>query len=192
MLSDTWDSIQSLLGLGQDTLDPGEMALRALLTFAITVVIVRFGAKRLFGKGTAFDYIVAIMIGSVMSRAINGSADLFATWMAGAVLVGLHWLLAYLTARLDWFGPLVKGNPVDLIRDGTVLEDGMRAANLSRNDLDQALREQGDSDPSNVRRAVLERDGSISVIAKKSEPQVPQVLEVIVEDGVQTVRISVE
>lgn len=189
MLGEIWESIQNLLGVGKDSLDPGEMALRALVTFAVTVVIIRFGSKRLFGKGTAFDYIVAIMIGSVMSRAINGSAGLFATWVAGTVLVALHWLLAYLSSRLDWFGPLVKGNPVELISDGEVLQDGLREANLSRNDLDQALREQGEDAPSNVSRAVLERDGSISVISKQREPQV---LEVTVEDGVQVVRISLK
>ena len=188
-MGEIWNAVQNLLGIGDDSLDAGEMALRAVLTFAVTVMVVRFGSKRLFGKGTAFDYIVAIMIGSVMSRAINGSAALFATWVAGAVLVGLHWLLAFLSARVTWFGPLVKGNTVHLIRDGEVLEAGLREANLSRNDLDQALREQGTRDPSGIRVAMLERDGSISVIKADSTPRI---LEVTVEDGVQTVRVALD
>ena len=172
MLQTTWDAFQSLLGLNLDTqdLNAGHMAVRAVLTFAFTIAILRFGAKRLFNKGTAFDYIVAIMIGSVMSRSITGSSPFFPTWTAGVVLVGLHWLLAYLTSRLDWFGPLVKGNPVDLIRDGQVLPDGMREGNVSRHDLEQALRGQGSKpDPSLIELAVLERDGSISVIPFKGD-----------------------
>jgi len=70
-----------------------------------------------------------------------------------------------------------------------VLDDGMREASLSRNDLDQALRWQGVSHPSSVQRAVLERDGTVSVIESDREPRV---LDVAVEDGVQTVRIALE
>jgi hypothetical protein len=102
--------LQSLLGIGAKELTPGQMALRAVLTFVVTVAIIRLGNKRLFGKGTAFDLVVAIVIGSVMSRAITNSSGLFATWLAGLVLIALHWLLATLSYHLDWFGPLVKGS----------------------------------------------------------------------------------
>ena len=190
MLDTTWDAIRSLLGLDAQELNSGQMAIRAVLTFVFTLAVLRFGSKRLFGKGTAFNYIAAIMIGSVMSRSITGSSPFFPTWAAGTVLVGLHWLLAYLTSRLDWFGPLVKGNTVELIRDGEVLADGMREGNVSRHDLEQALRDQGlEPEPAGVKRAVLERDGSINAIPMQGEPQI---LEVSVEKGVQTVRIAVK
>ena len=181
---------QSLLGIGADELTPGQMALRAVLTFVITVVIVRLGNKRLFGKGTAFDLVVAIMIGSVMSRAITNASALLATWLAGVVLIGMHWLLATLSYHLDWFGPLVKGHPVLLIKDGEIQRDGMREGGVSRADLEQAFRAQGsDPDPARVRRAYLERDGSISVVPRDEGPRI---LDVSVTDGVQTVRIAVE
>jgi uncharacterized membrane protein YcaP (DUF421 family) len=183
------DTIDALLGLDAGSLNAGQMAVRAVLTFAVTVAVIRFGSKRLFGKGTAFDTIVAIMIGSIMSRAITGSSPLLATWAAGATLVALHWVLARLSSRVDGFGPLVKGNPIVLIRDGQVLEAGLREANLSRDDLDQALREQGASGPAGVSRAVLERGGSISVVTAEREPRV---LDITVADGVQTVRIALE
>ena len=165
------------------------MAVRAVLTFAVTVATVRLGDKRLFGKGTAFDLVVAIMIGSVMSRAITGSGSLLATWLAGLVLVAMHWLLALLAFR-GWFGPLVKGRPVLLIEDGQVQRDAMRESHVTEMDLEQALRAEGrEPDPSTVRLAYLERDGSISVVPCKEGPRV---LEVSVADGVQTVRIAVE
>ena len=189
MLDATWDLIQRLLGLDAASLNPGQMALRAVLTFAVTVAVVRLGDKRLFGKGTAFDLVVAIMIGSVMSRAITSSSGLLGTWLAGLVLVGMHWLLALLASR-GWFGPLVKGNPVLLVEDGQLQHGGMRESHITRMDLEQALREDGrEPDLSRVRRAYLERDGSISVIPREEGPRV---LEVSVADGVQTVRIALE
>ncbi len=185
-----WDKMRSLLGLDAEKLDAGQMALRALLTFIVTIAVVRAGDKRLFGKGTAFDIIVAIMIGSVMSRAITGSSPLVATWVAGAVLVGLHWLLAALAYRISWFGPLVKGHPVLLIDNGNLQRDAMRGSGVTRMDLEQALRTQGmDDSLSDVDRAWLERDGSISIVPTEKEPRI---LDIAVQDGVQTVRISVQ
>jgi uncharacterized membrane protein YcaP (DUF421 family) len=182
--------LQSLLGIGAEELAPGQMALRAVLTFAVTVAIIRLGNKRLFGKGTAFDLVVAIMIGSVMSRAITGSSPLLATWAAGLVLVGLHWLLATLSYHLDWFGPLVKGHPLLLVEDGHVHRAAMREGGVSRMDLDQAFREAGsEPDPARVQLAYLERDGSISVVPRQDGPRI---LEVSVADDVQVVRIALE
>ena len=184
------DTISSLLGLDAGSLNAGQMALRAVLTFAITLAIIRIGSKRLFGKGTAFDTIVAIMIGSIMSRAITGSSPLGPTWAAGATLVALHWLVALLSSRYRGFGAIVKGKPVALIRDGEILEDGLESAELSHHDLEQGILAAGhDPDPERIALARLERDGSISVVAAERPPRV---LEVTVEDGVQTVRIAVE
>jgi uncharacterized membrane protein YcaP (DUF421 family) len=184
------DVFDRLLGLDAEQVNAGQMALRAVLTFVITVAVLRLGDKRLFGKGTTFDTVVAIMIGSVMSRAITDSSPLLATWAAGTVLVGMHWLVAMLAFRFDWFGPFVKGNPVKLIEDGQIDWDSMRESSVTKNDLEQALRAEGnEQDPSGVRRAILERDGTISIIPRDSPPRI---LDVSVKDGIQTVRIAIE
>jgi len=192
MLQAVWEQFQTLLGLGRDVADVGalQMALRTIIIYAFTLVIVRLGSKRFLGKASAFDTIVGIMIGSVMSRAINGSAPFFPTLVAGGVLIGMHWLLAVLAFHIAWFGPFVKGNPVLLIKDGQVQEQGMRRGGITKQDLTQALREHTkQSDPAKIRLAYLERDGQISVIPFKHEPRV---LDVSVEGGVQTVRIELE
>jgi uncharacterized membrane protein YcaP (DUF421 family) len=130
------------------------------------------------------------MLGSVMSRAINGSAPFLPTLGAGAVLIGMHWLLALLSFHLDWFGPLVKGNPVLLIKNGDVQEYGILRAGITKHDLTQALREQTkQTDPAKIKLAYLERDGGISIIPYKREPHV---LDVSIENGVQTVRIELQ
>jgi uncharacterized membrane protein YcaP (DUF421 family) len=109
---------------------------------------------------------------------------------AGAALVAMHWALAASAFQMSWFGPVVKGEPVLLIEDGQVREDGMRKASLSENDLAEALRLQSkDTDPKKIRLAYLERDGSISVVPREEEPRI---LNVSVEEGVQTIRIKLE
>lgn len=192
MLQETGTAVDGLLGLGRDAgeIRAGQMALRTLVVYVVTLAVVRLGSRRFLGKATAFDVIMGIMIGSVMSRGINGSAELVPTLLAGAMLVALHWLFAVLSFHTRWFGALVKGQPVLLVEDGEVREEGMRRGHISAHDLQEALRLEGNRpDAAEVRLAYLERDGSISVIPTGGEPRV---LDVRVEDGVQTVRIALE
>jgi uncharacterized membrane protein YcaP (DUF421 family) len=50
------------------------MALRSIIVYLVTVGVARFAGKRFFGEHTAFDVVLSIILGSVLSRAINGSA----------------------------------------------------------------------------------------------------------------------
>ena len=104
------------------------MALRTVVIYAARLLLIRLGSKRFLSQASAFDVIVGIMLGSVMSRAINGSAPLFATRGAGVMLIGLHRLFAVQALRASWFGSIVKGNPVLLIKDGRVEQQGVRRA----------------------------------------------------------------
>lgn len=184
------DLLDTLLGLGAEGLTPLQMALRAVLTFVVTLVIVRLGHKRMFGKGTAFDLVVAIMVGSVMSRAITNTQDLLAIWLSGLVLIMMHRLASTLACKIGAFGPVVKGHPLLLVKDGQVQHAAMRRGHISMLDLDQALRESGsEPDLTRVRLAYLERDGGISVVPHAGSPHV---LEVSVADNVQTVRIALQ
>ena len=165
-----------------------QIPLRGILIYAFTLAIVRLGSKRFLGKTTLFDTILGIMIGSVMSRGIDGSSDMLDTMLAGATLVTMHWVLAAIAFRTRRFGSLIKGNPVLLIENGELLEDAMRRTSISRKDLEEALRLDGmPAETARVQRAYLERDGSISVIPQHDTPRL---IDVRVAAGVQTVRIE--
>jgi hypothetical protein len=134
MLQTVWDSIQAFLGYERAIEDVNaiQMALRTIVIYAATLVLIRIGSKRFLGQATAFDVIIGIMLGSVMSRAINGSAPLFPTLLTGAVFVGLHRLLNVLAFRTGWFGSIIKGSPVLLIKDGKIQRQGVRKQELAR------------------------------------------------------------
>lgn len=188
-MQEVLEALGVALGAGDDDLGAVQMALRAAVVYLSALAMVRVGEKRFFGKNTAFDLILGIIFGSVVSRAINGSAALVPTLVAGAMLIAIHWALAMVSFRFGRFGTLVKGRPRTLVRDGEVLDDAMRASHLSRNDLDTALRENASlTDLSRVKEARLERSGNISVLTRSE----PRILEVEVEQGVQTVRIRLE
>jgi uncharacterized membrane protein YcaP (DUF421 family) len=178
------------LGLDADQLNTRHMLLRALIVYIATIAMVRIGEKRFLGKSTAFDVILGIILGSVVSRAINSSPEFFPTLAAGFLLVALHWMFAAVAFRSDRLGTLVKGSTRILVKDGRIQWDEMRCSHISQDDLLGALRLNGGTQETGmVESAWLERNGDISVLKRERDPKV---IEVKVESGVQTIRIEVQ
>ncbi|MCB4822672.1 DUF421 domain-containing protein [Roseicella aerolata] len=178
-----------LFGAGSDTPTLPQMAARAVLVYLAALVMVRWGEKRFMGKNTAFDVILGVILGSVVSRAVNSTADIAPTLAAGFVLVAMHWAFASLAFRSDRFGTLVKGRTRVLVEDGRIDWEQMRRSHMSRDDLLGALRAEGVRDPEQVAEARLERSGKVSVIEAKDGPKI---LGAELADGTLTVRIRLE
>jgi uncharacterized membrane protein YcaP (DUF421 family) len=169
-----------------------QICARAIVIYLGGLLILRVGENRFLGKFTAFDLILGFVLGSVLSRAINGSSPMLPTLIGAALLVGLHFVLARISFRWSRFGELVKGEPELLVRDGEILWEGMRHKSLSREDLEEALRLHAHLDDfGQVREARFERNGAISILPRPAQKVEPRVVEVSVRDGVQTVRIEI-
>jgi uncharacterized membrane protein YcaP (DUF421 family) len=154
--------------IGSEGQDIGwlQMSLRAALIFLLGVLIVRFAATRAFGKWSALDIILAVIVGSNLSRALTGSAPFLPTLIATVLLVILHGLLAMAAARWSWLSTLTKGSSVWLVKDGEMDEAAMRRAGIGEGDLRMALRAAGHNDLASVKAASLERNGDINVISE--------------------------
>lgn len=166
-MESAWSAISWALGLEAEQLAVWQMSLRAFVVYIIGIVLVRLGEKRFIGKFSAFDVILGIMIGSILSRAIS-TADHFIPQLAAAlVLIGMHYAFAVLAYHTNWFGDLVKGQARTLVIDGDIQWEAMRRGHISEKDLKSALRENASVDDlSKVKRARLERSGNISAILK--------------------------
>ena len=162
------DFVNEALGLDAEKLGVVQMALRALIVYFVALAFVRIGDKRFLGKNTAFDVVIGIMFGSIMSRAVTTAEEFLPIIAAGGVLVALHFLVALVTFRSDDIGTLVKGQERTLVRDGTVDWAAMATSHVTTRDLEGALRSQGKTeDIADVRLATLERSGDISVIPRE-------------------------
>ncbi|WP_046863475.1 DUF421 domain-containing protein [Microvirga massiliensis] len=181
--------VRLLLGAGLESRDITivQMGLRAALVYLVTLLIVRMAKKRFMGRATAFDVILGIMLGSIVSRAVTGNAPLLPALAAAAVLVGMHWIFSWISLRWHGFGHAIKGEALILVRDGHVDEDAMRRAHMTDKDLWEDLRAKSMSSVEQVSLAHLERSGELSVIKARADPKV---VEVRIADGVQTVRIE--
>jgi len=191
-MGEIWETIRDAFALGEapQSFSTIEMSLRAILVYLAGWAILRAGGNRFLGRETAFDIVLGFVLGSTLSRAINGSAPLFVTLAACALLVLLHQTLAWLTYRSHRFGLVMKGRAEPLIQEGEIIEHNLRRHQISRGDLEEALRLNGRvAEPGQVQEARFERNGDISVLEKKGKE--PKIVEVQVREGVQVVRIEI-
>lgn len=162
--------LKNFLGIGADELTVLHILIRCIVIYIVGIILVRIGNKRFIGKMTAFDTILAIIIGSLLSRAIT-DADLLLEILAACVLlILLHRLFSRIASSSDNFGNWIKGNERVVVQDGEILWDALKKSNLSKQDLMQTLRLNARvSDVNKVKVARLERNGDISVILKDNE-----------------------
>lgn len=161
------EMIQFLIGSGEETILWWQAAVRATIIFLLAIIMVRLGGKRIFGKHTAFDIVLGIVLGSILGRTITGNAPFLASIIAAFTLVILHWLMALTAFRWDFFGELVKGNFQVLVKDGEIQWESMRRNHISERDLEEAIRLDGNgASIEEVKVAHYERSGDISIQIK--------------------------
>lgn len=142
-----------------------EKVARPLFVYLILLIIFRVANKREMAQATLFDFLIILMISNVVQNAMIGDDNSVLGAAAGATtLVLLSSLLNRATARSRKARKILEGQPVLLVQQGKTDEQMMRQQNISRNDLLSAIRKQGIVRMCEVAFAVLELDGSISVI----------------------------
>jgi uncharacterized membrane protein YcaP (DUF421 family) len=144
---------------------------RAAAVYGLMLVVVRLLGKRTVGNFTAFDLLVALMLGEVVDEMIYGDVP----FLQGTVAILVIGALAYLNSWLSYFGHgfdrALEGEPTVVIRDGKIDQHGMRAERMNEGDVLSELRLHGTDDISRVREARVETDGEFSVLLKEeAEP----------------------
>jgi uncharacterized membrane protein YcaP (DUF421 family) len=163
------DALNGFLGVGIEpkNLTFVQIAVRGIIVFVATLVMVRFGDKRFLSKKTAFDAILGLILASMLARAVNGSSAFWQTLGGGFVLVALHRIIAFGSRRWHAFGIIVKGTSDLVVQDGKIVEAGMLKNDLSEHDLHEDLRMRAQVDDLNkVKAAYAERNGHISIVLK--------------------------
>ncbi len=144
-----------------------QMLTRAVLLFFAALLLLRLSGPRTFAGSTAFDLVVKIMLGSVMSRAVAASSPFGGTLLACAAFVLLHRALAWASYHYPWVDRLVKGRVYQLARRGQADAEQLRRLRLNELDLREGLHESGNlAELSQAEAVYLERDGTISVVKK--------------------------
>ena len=161
-------NITDIFGSGED-LSPTQMAIRAFVMFFIALMLIRLAGMRIFGIKTAFDNILVIMLGAILSRVIVGASPFFSTVAAAAAMILVHKFLAWLAMKHEWVGKIVKGYRHSLYHDGEMREDNLRRTAVSKDDLMEGVRlEINKNSLDEVEQIFIEKTGEISVVKKTS------------------------
>ena len=147
-----------------------DVAIRTGIVYIFLVVALKIGGQRDVGQLSRLDLIVLLVIADAVQNAMVGeNTSLLGGLVAAAVLVGLDRGLRFLERRSKRAEQLIEGEPRMLIRDGSVLDRALREEDISTDELLAALRAHGVQRPDQVQLAVLETDGSISVIPRSGQ-----------------------
>ncbi len=162
-----WTSLHAYIGQKGADIAWWQMTVRGVLVFLFGLAVLRIAGRRVFNKGAPIDIILAVLIGSNLSRALTGNAPFAATLAATAGLVLVYWVIMRIAFHFKPIGWLVKGRPTRLVQDGKIDWQVMRRHGFSEGDLAEALRSKGIAQVQEVMTAYMERDGSISVVRKQ-------------------------
>jgi uncharacterized membrane protein YcaP (DUF421 family) len=158
-----WDV---LFGSGED-LTPLQMGFRAFLMFFITLILIRIAGMRIFGKQTAFDSILVIMLGAVLARGVVGASPFISAVAAAAVMVAIHKILAILAMKYAWVGKIVKGIHRSLYKNGEVNKANMQQSAISKDDLLESVRLTINKETlDEVKEIKIEKNGQLSIIKR--------------------------
>jgi len=145
-----------------------EIVLRASIVYFVMLALLRVSGKRTVGQFTPFDLLVLVLLGdAVQGSMIAGDESLPGGLILATTLLAWNRLVGFATARSEPVARVVEGKADILARNGIVFEEALEAADLTLDDLKEAMREHGCASLGEIRLAVLEKDGKISVLKKK-------------------------
>jgi uncharacterized membrane protein YcaP (DUF421 family) len=156
MFFDDWDNIIRILAVGS-------------LAYIGLVVLLRISGNRTLSKMNSFDFIVTIALGSTLSSVlISKDVTLSQGLTAIALLVGLQFLITWMSIRSQAVRRTVKTEPTLLLRDGEFLHDALARVRVTEEEVRGAVRQHGLGGLEQVAAVIMETDGSLSVIPKSS------------------------
>ncbi len=138
---------------------------RGLIVYAFLLILLRITGKRQVGQLAPFDLVLLLVLSNAVQNAMNGGDNSVAGGMVSAcTLVGINYIVGFLTFRSKKLEGLIEGLPVVLIHNGKVIHKAMDEVKLTLHELNASLRAEGCTCPDEVRVAVLENSGQITVI----------------------------
>ena len=151
--------------MGLSAFDLSVLAGKTLVVLVVLLALYRLLGKRQAGLMNAFDLVTLMAVANAVQNAMTeGRGQLAAGIVSAATLVLGAFLITRLAGRSGWSHRLLTGEPAVLLSDGKILDERLRQQGVSREELQAALRRHGMQSPREAGMAVLEVDGSISVV----------------------------
>ncbi len=148
---------------------------RTATIYLVVLLGVRLSGKREVGQMTPFDLTLLLLISNAVQNAMVGPDNsLLGGILAAVTLLAMNYFVAELSGANRRFRKLVQGSPSLLIHNGELIPMHLAREHVSMDEIDRALREHGVASVREVSLAVLEVDGSISILKYDDVPNAAQ------------------
>ena len=138
-----------------------------ILGYSALIIAIRISGKRTLSKMNAFDFIVTIALGSCLAAiSLNKNIALAEGVVVYCTLIGLQFLITWLSVRIRTVKQLVRGQPVLLLYKGDVLGQVMKKQRITMEEIYMAGRANGIACLADIEVIVLETTGDLTVISK--------------------------
>lgn len=142
--------------------------LKAAAAYIIVLFVIRLIGRRTASQQAPIDMVVLFLFGGLSVSAVLGDDRSFVGAMSALFTVGLmHVAVSWLKLRFVWFERIVDGTPIVVFRDGRWNETAMRRLRMQQADIRTAARQEKLDDLDQVAAAIVERDGTVSILEKK-------------------------
>lgn len=151
------------------SLDWWEFIVRAIVVYAVLLLIVRLSGKRTVGQFTPFDLLVVMLLSEAVSNSLSGGDDsLLGGLIIAVTLVALNMVIAFATSRSKRIEAIMDGKPVVIGRDGELFDDLLKSNRIGMSEIENAFHA-ADVTKEEMAYAILEADGTINILKKKQE-----------------------
>lgn len=145
----------------------GRVAVVGTAAYVALVLLLRISGKRTLSKMNAFDLVVTVALGSTLATILlSTSVALAEGLLALALLIFLQFAVTWISVRSSTFQRFIKNEPKLLFYDGRFVEEAMRAERMTEEEVEASVRQQGLAAFEEVGAAVLETDGSVTVVPR--------------------------
>lgn len=141
-----------------------EFVFRGLAVYGFLLVLLRLSGKRQIGQMSPFDLVLLLILSNAVQNSMNaGDNSLTGGIISATTLVVANHIVGVITFKSHRLERLIEGRPQVLVHEGRLFPEVLRSSNITRRELDTTLREAGFFELKDVRLALLENNGKVSV-----------------------------
>jgi len=145
----------------------GKIILSCFVIYLFIIIALRLFGKKELAQLTVLDLVFVLLISNAVQNAMVGSdATLVGGLVAATSLFAVNYIFKLVLYKFPKLNKAVQGHPVLLIYKGKLLEPNLKKIQLSRSELEEAIREHGEINVGDIDQAVFEIDGNISILSK--------------------------
>jgi uncharacterized membrane protein YcaP (DUF421 family) len=144
-----------------------DLVIRATVVFFFIFLVTRVAGRRELSTLEPFDVILLVVLGDLVQQGITQSdQSVTGTLIVISTITLLSVAVSWMSFRSRKVRLATEGEPLILVQDGQIIERNLRRERLTRGDLEEAARGQQVGSLADIRWAILEKEGSISIIPR--------------------------